>query len=80
MNQKRINILSLITQHINNWQKEYAVAKKGVTDIKQAQVLSFGSFKLGVHFPHADLDLICLFPTYITKDDFFTDFMEVLTH
>ncbi len=40
--------------------------------------MSFGSFKLGVHFPHADLDLICLFPTYISKDDFFTDFMEVL--
>ncbi len=24
------------------------------------------------------MDLICLFPSYITKDDFFSDFMKVL--
>jgi poly(A) polymerase len=33
---------------------------------------------MGVHFPQTDMDLICLFPSYITKDDFFTDFMQVL--
>lgn len=33
---------------------------------------------MGVHFPQTDMDLICLFPTYISKDDFFTDFMKVL--
>jgi poly(A) polymerase len=33
---------------------------------------------MGVHFPQTDMDLICLFPSYITKDDFFSDFMKVL--
>jgi poly(A) polymerase len=34
---------------------------------------------MGVHFPHTDMDLICLLPNYITKDDFFNDFMKELS-
>jgi len=34
---------------------------------------------MGVHFPQTDIDLICLVPNYISKDDFFTDFMRVLS-
>jgi poly(A) polymerase len=34
---------------------------------------------MGVHFPHTDMDLICLLPNYISKDDFFSDFMRELS-
>jgi hypothetical protein len=42
------------------------------------KLLSFGSYRLGVHSPHADLDLLALCPSYISKYDFFHSFVEVL--
>ena len=52
-NQKRIDVLNSIKKLINEWQAEYAYNKKKIqiVDIKQADVLSFGSFRMGVHFP-----------------------------
>ena len=76
-----MEVLSSINQLVNNWQRVYAVIAKSIKeeDIKQAQIHSFGSFKMGVHFPQTDMDLICLVPNYITKEDFFTDFMRYLS-
>ncbi len=73
--------MNSINQLVNQWQREYAHSVKSIkeTDIKQAQIHSFGSFKMGVHFPQTDMDLICVFPNYISKDDFFTDFMKVIS-
>lgn len=34
---------------------------------------------MGVHFPQTDMDLICVVPSYISKEDFFSDFMRVLS-
>jgi poly(A) polymerase len=66
-NEKRINVLNEINSLINIWQVEYATSVKKIaqSDIRQATVYSFGSFKMGVHFPQTDMDLICLFPGYI---------------
>ena len=41
-------------------------------------MLAFGSYKLGVQFPFTDIDLICVFSSYIYKDDFFEDFKTTL--
>ena len=34
-------------------------------------LLSFGSYRLGVHMPDADVDCLVLAPPYVTRDDFF---------
>ena len=41
---------------------------------KKAKVLVFGSYRLGVHFTGTDIDTICVFPTFISKEEFLDDF------
>ena len=41
---------------------------------KKAKVLVFGSYRLGVHFAGTDIDTICVFPNFITKEDFLEKF------
>jgi poly(A) polymerase len=80
-NEKRLQVLNSICALINEWQVDFSlrIKKMQPSDFRQATVHSFGSFKMGVHFPQTDMDLICVFPAYITKDDFFSDFMRVLS-
>lgn len=80
-NERRLQVLNAISGLINRWQEDYVVRvhKLAPEAIRPATVHSFGSFKMGVHFPQTDMDLICVFPSYISKDDFFTDFMRVLS-
>ena len=42
----------------------------------KVKVLVFGSYMLGVHFPSTDIDAICLFPGYVSRSDFFEDFIK----
>ncbi len=50
-NEKRLQVLNSIKQLVNKWQEDYAASKKKITDIRNADVHSFGSFRMGVHFP-----------------------------
>ena len=45
---------------------------------KKAKVLVFGSYRLGVHFAGTDIDTICVFPNFITKEEFLDDFKQYL--
>lgn len=75
-----MSVLNSISTLVNEWQTRYATTVKKIplTEIRPSAVHSFGSFKMGIHFPQTDMDLICVLPSYISKDDFFTDFMRVL--
>jgi poly(A) polymerase Pap1 len=42
------------------------------------QVYIMGSYKLNVHEPAADIDICCVGPSLITREDFFLSFYEVL--
>ena len=42
------------------------------------KLVSFGSFRLGVHSHTSDLDLLAVCPSYITRNDFFTSLLERL--
>lgn len=41
-------------------------------------LLSFGSYRLGVHTPDADVDCLVLAPPHVTRDDFFDSWVGVL--
>ena len=41
-------------------------------------LLSFGSYRLGVHTPDADVDCLVLAPPHVTRDNFFTSWVNIL--
>lgn len=51
---------------------EYLVDGGGV------QLRVYGSQRLGVHSPAADIDVLCIAPYFITREDFFTDLCGIL--
>ena len=52
---------------------------RSLLESKKAKVLVFGSYKLGVHFAGTDIDTICVFPTFITKEEFLDDFKSYIS-
>ncbi|RYG50741.1 hypothetical protein EON67_04720, partial [archaeon] len=43
-------------------------------------LLTFGSYRQGVHSPHSDIDALALVPDTISRDEFFHTFPLFLTH
>ena len=52
--------------------------EKSVLENKKAKVLVFGSYRLGVHFAGTDIDTICVFPNFISQDEFLNDFKSYI--
>lgn len=55
-----------------------STAAGAAAEASSIKLISFGSYRLGVNSPHADLDLLAICPSYISKNDFFHLFVEVL--
>ena len=47
---------------------------QSILESKKAKVLVFGSYRLGVHFAGTDIDTICVFPSFISKEEFLDGF------
>ncbi|RYG65550.1 hypothetical protein EON64_11680, partial [archaeon] len=43
------------------------------------QIQIFGSMRLGVHNSDSDIDMLCMAPAYVTRQDFFTSFCLTLS-
>lgn len=67
-----------LQEMVEKWYLKVGVEQKKMDRVllesKMAKVLVFGSYRLGVHFAGTDIDTICVFPTFITKEEFLDDF------
>ncbi|CAG0912368.1 unnamed protein product [Notodromas monacha] len=79
--QRRVDILSRISAVVKEWVKDLAKQRR-LPDLlinsSGGTVIPFGSFKLGIHTPGADIDALCVAPRHVERSDFFTSFVEFL--
>ncbi|XP_024972517.1 nuclear poly(A) polymerase 4-like isoform X2 [Cynara cardunculus var. scolymus] len=75
---KRERVLGRMKQIVIDWVKQLT-RLRGYTDQMvedaNAAIFTFGSYRLGVHGPGADIDTLCVGPSYVNRDD---DFFFVL--
>nr|GMC46777.1 nuclear poly(A) polymerase 4-like isoform X2 [Ipomoea batatas] len=79
---KREQVLRQLDQIVKLWVKKLT-RQRGYSDQMvedaNAVILTFGSYQLGVHGPGADIDTLCIGPSYINRDeDFFIILRDIL--
>ncbi|KAA8521866.1 hypothetical protein F0562_012512 [Nyssa sinensis] len=79
---KREDVLLCIDQIVKCWVKQLT-RQRGYTDQMvedaNAVIFTFGSYRLGVHGPGADMDTLCVGPSYVNREeDFFIILHDIL--
>ncbi|ERN15199.1 nuclear poly(A) polymerase 4 isoform X1 [Amborella trichopoda] len=79
---KRVEVLAQIDQICKGWVKQLT-RQRGYTDQMvedaNAVIFTFGSYRLGVHCPGADIDTLCVGPSYVNREeDFFIILHDIL--
>ncbi|KAF7633247.1 hypothetical protein Mgra_00007348 [Meloidogyne graminicola] len=91
--QRRLEVLRKINTMVKKWVKTVSQDKEWLPCLGRfntflippdqletvgGKLFTFGSYRLGVHTPGADIDSLCVVPRHIDRSDFFTSFYERL--
>ncbi|KAL7073287.1 hypothetical protein ACQ4LE_007345 [Meloidogyne hapla] len=78
--QRRLEVLRKINTMVKKWVKNVSQDKIPPDQLETVggKLFTFGSYRLGVHTPGADIDSLCVVPRHIDRSDFFTSFYEKL--
>lgn len=77
----RMTILAKLNAMANAFIKDLSLSQNVPSDTASrmgGRIHTFGSYRLGVHSPGADIDALCIAPRNVTREEFFALFTEIL--
>ncbi|KAK7255476.1 hypothetical protein RIF29_28886 [Crotalaria pallida] len=81
---KREEVLHQLRQVVKGWVKQLTRLRRYTDQMVEdanAVIMTFGSYRLGVHGPGADLDTLCIGPSYVNREeDFFFTLHDILAN
>ena len=69
---RREEVLGEINEALQQWVRDASLAKGIEADLDpRCNLYTFGSYRLGVHGPAADIDTLCIGPRHLSRADYF---------
>ena len=71
-------LLVVVESWVHDLGLERGVPESCLNDGGNVQLRIFGSQRLGVNTPDADIDILCIAPNFVDRNDFFSSFCRSL--